>query len=232
MGYTTDFAGAFTVDPPLDRAQIDYLLAFSRTRRVARDPMLAAEMSDPVRYAVGLDLGEPDAAYFVGAQGYMGQDADPSVLDQNAPPGGRLGGWVIPNGRKIDRGFGMLSALGERCPLPEPHRVYPATIPQGHICELGTWREPQPNAQPGLWCQWVPAEDGCGIMWDGGEKFYEYIEWIKYLLDHFIKPWGRTLTGQVEWQGEERDDMGIIIARGDHIEVAEGKVAYGDPMLV
>lgn len=34
----------------------------------------------------------------------------------------------------------------------------------------------QPSSQPGLWCQWVPSEDGKGIEWDGGEKFYAYTE--------------------------------------------------------
>jgi hypothetical protein len=30
-----------------------------------------------------------------------------------------------------------------------------------------------PAGQPGLWCQWVPTDDGTGIEWDGGEKFYD-----------------------------------------------------------
>ncbi|CAM6003868.1 unnamed protein product [Sphagnum balticum] len=36
-----------------------------------------------------------------------------------------------------------------------------------------------PSTQPGLWCQWRPSDDGMHIQWDGGEKFYNYVEWIK-----------------------------------------------------
>jgi hypothetical protein len=48
--------------------------------------------------------------------------------------------------------------------------------------------------QPGLWCQWVPTNDRKGIEWDGGEKFYAYVEWIIFIIEHFLKPWGRTLV--------------------------------------
>ncbi len=33
MGYTTDFVGHIDIDPPLNEAECDYLLAFSRSRR-------------------------------------------------------------------------------------------------------------------------------------------------------------------------------------------------------
>src|SRR5436190_22386239 len=28
-----------------------------------------------------------------------------------------------------------------------------------------------PKGQPGLWCQWIPNEDGTAIEWNGTEKF-------------------------------------------------------------
>jgi hypothetical protein len=67
-----------------------------------------------------------------------------------------------------------------------------------------------PEAQPGLWCQWTPNEDGTAIVWDGGEKFYQYIEWLEYLLGHFLRPWGYIVNGEVTWQGEREDDTGRI----------------------
>lgn len=45
-----------------------------------------------------------------------------------------------------------------------------------------------PAGQPGLWCQWVPTDDGRYLEWDGREKFYDSIEWMQYLIDHFLKP--------------------------------------------
>lgn len=78
-----------------------------------------------------------------------------------------------------------------------------------------------PKNQPGLWCQWIPTEDGEGIEWDGNEKFYDYIEWIKYLNENFLKPWGIVISGIVSWQGEEAGDIGVIITKDGEIRVKE-----------
>lgn len=69
-----------------------------------------------------------------------------------------------------------------------------------------------PSTQPGLWCQWAPVreDDGDYICWDGGEKFYEYVEWIQYLIKSVLAPRGYTITGVVKWQGEEMDDRGKL----------------------
>jgi hypothetical protein len=64
--------------------------------------------------------------------------------------------------------------------------------------------------QPGLWCQWVIEEDGYELEWNGAEKFYNYIEWLKYLIDRFFEPWGIKLNGEIEWQGEDMSDRGKI----------------------
>lgn len=68
-----------------------------------------------------------------------------------------------------------------------------------------------PSTQPSLWCQWIPTEDNMGIEWDGDEKFYCYDEWLTYIINNFLKPWGITLSGEVEYQGEDDDDCGKII---------------------
>jgi len=72
------------------------------------------------------------------------------------------------------------------------------------------YNEP-PSSQPNIWCQWTPNQDGTSIEWDGGEKFYSYIEWIEYLIVNFLKPWGYTLNGVVSWRGENFQDVGDII---------------------
>ena len=66
-----------------------------------------------------------------------------------------------------------------------------------------------PSSQVGLWCQWYPSFDGKELFTEG-EKFYGYVEWLQYLIDKFFKPWGRTLSGCVRYQGEESDDRGLI----------------------
>lgn len=66
------------------------------------------------------------------------------------------------------------------------------------------------KAQPGLWCQWTVSDDGTKLEWDGGEKFYSYTEWLKYLIAHFFSVWGVKLNGTIKWQGEDMDDRGEI----------------------
>jgi len=72
-----------------------------------------------------------------------------------------------------------------------------------------------PTGQPGLWCQWVPSDDDQGIEWDGGEKFYNYTEWLKYLVKRFLAPWGYVLSGSVAWDGEDHSDRGTLVVRNN-----------------
>jgi len=85
-----------------------------------------------------------------------------------------------------------------------------------------------PQGQPGSWCQWVPTNDLTGIEWDGGEKFYEYVEWLTYLIENFLKPWGRVLSGEVEWEGEDRYDRGKIVVKDNVVTSKEAHVVYDD----
>jgi hypothetical protein len=84
-----------------------------------------------------------------------------------------------------------------------------------------------PAGQPGLWCQWVPTHDGKGLEWNGSEKFYNYVEWLGYLIQNFLAPWGYRLSGEVEWQGEESHDLGKIVVKNNKVSTLEGKITYG-----
>lgn len=81
----------------------------------------------------------------------------------------------------------------------------------------------EPDGQPGLWCKWEPNAEGTAIVWNGAEKFYDYIEWIEYLVTHFLKPWGYVANGSVTWQGEEIDDRGQIKIKNNIVAVARLK---------
>lgn len=83
-----------------------------------------------------------------------------------------------------------------------------------------------PATQPSLWCQWIPDDDGNSIIWDGGEKFYDYVAWLKYIISAFIEPWGYTLNGEVSWSGEDLLDLGLIIVKDNLVTVKEGKITY------
>lgn len=58
--------------------------------------------------------------------------------------------------------------------------------------------------------QWEPTEDGWGLQWSGGEKFYGYVEWLEWLIKYFFKPKGIILSGTLIYQGEEIGDVGQI----------------------
>ena len=76
-----------------------------------------------------------------------------------------------------------------------------------------------PTGQPGLWCCWEPTEDGTGLWIEHENKHYHYIEWLQYLLKHFLIPWGYTLSGKVKWKGEERKDRGFLVVTNNHVLV-------------
>lgn len=167
MGYTTDFEGHFKVTPELKQEHADYINMFSGTRRMKRDASVLAGFEDPIREAVGLPIGD-EGSYFVGGDGFRGQDRDASIIDYNSPP----------------------------------------------------------SDQPGLWCQWVIGEGGGVIEWDEGEKFYDYVEWLEYLISHFLKPWGYTVNGEVQWWGEDDEDRGTIIVVDNEVSTRLAQIIW------
>ena len=62
--------------------------------------------------------------------------------------------------------------------------------------------------------------------WNGGEKFYNYIEWLEYLIKNLLEPWGYALNGEVTWQGEERDDIGKLIVTNNKVSVKNGTIKW------
>jgi hypothetical protein len=119
MGFTTDFIGHIDIAPSLNDDELDYLAAFSASRRYRRE----------------------GGAYTVPGNPAADRDLDVRTDDYNVPAAG----------------------------------------------------------QPGLWCQWVPCWDGCCMAFDGGEKFYEPVPWLRYLVSHFLKP-GATASRSTDEQ--------------------------------
>ena len=87
-----------------------------------------------------------------------------------------------------------------------------------------------PRTQPSLWCQWLLQDDNQTIKWDGGEKFYEYVDWIEYLINSVLVPKGYIVNGEVKWKGEKSTDVGKIIIKDNSVETKKGKVTitYGE----
>jgi hypothetical protein len=76
-----------------------------------------------------------------------------------------------------------------------------------------------PSTQPNLYCQWYLTEGGEGIECNGPVKFYDYTEWLEYLINHFLKVWGYTLNGEVEWSGESGGDVGKIYVKDNVVKI-------------
>jgi len=77
-----------------------------------------------------------------------------------------------------------------------------------------------PSTQPSLWLNWKVLDDKQTIVWDEGEKFYHYVEWIGYLIESILKPNGYIVNGEVDWVGEDVfDDGGTIVVKNNVITI-------------
>lgn len=136
----------------------------------------------------------------------------------------------IAAGLPIGKDGGYFVGAGGFKGQERDHTVVDYNTPPGQLCHIAysdfktIWDKNEElaksgDAQPGLWCQWTVSEDNTKLEWDGGEKFYEYVPWLKYLISNFIEPWGYVLNGYVEYQGEDYGDKGTIRVRKNLVEV-------------
>jgi len=96
-------------------------------------------------------------------------------------------------------------------------------------------RNEPPEGQPGFYCDWVASRDGTRIEWAQGETFYDSVEWMQYLIDHFLKPGGlaqghagfenftfdHILNGRILAQGEDADDRWYLIVEDNAVRRVE-----------
>jgi len=102
--------------------------------------------------------------------------------------------------------------------------------------------------QPGLWCQWLPTDDGNAIVADEeSEKFYDADRWMLYLITTFLSPEARivreladpvpgrdypeefahftfdhALNGVLDARGEYEDDVWRLIVRDNQVYYQDG----------
>lgn len=91
-----------------------------------------------------------------------------------------------------------------------------------------------PKTQPGLWCQWVPTDDGMGIVWDGSEKFYSSAEWMVYIIDKILAPKGYVCNGTIEAQGEDTSDHWYLIVNNNVVstESVDELLKYKERVMI
>ena len=84
-----------------------------------------------------------------------------------------------------------------------------------------------PSTQPSLWCCWEIDEDRTTLHVPEVGKHYYYDRWLQYIIN-ITKAKGYVLNGQVDWQGEDSEDMGRIIVKDNVIKVQAATVTYED----
>lgn len=103
----------------------------------------------------------------------------------------------------------------------------------GHDTEGVTHNNEIPSGVPSLWCNFIPSEDGARLEWSGAEKTAEGPQWIRYLINTFLKPNARTsgvagfesftfdhiVNGMMVGQGEDVTDRFIIKVKNNAVKV-------------
>lgn len=85
---------------------------------------------------------------------------------------------------------------------------------------------------PGIWCDWRVNDEG-KLYWSGAEKFYNYVEWLEFLIQKFFKPNGYRIYGRVSFRGERPKDVGYIEIEKDHAVKSYFEMDYwGDELRV
>lgn len=140
--------------------------------------------------------------------------------------------------RRMDRAKGPLYVQGSTGWSPKDKDVRDGNRP--------------PADQPGLWCQWVPTDDGAELEWDGGEKFYNPAEWMKYLVENLLAPTARQyisdhydederlrhftanhmVNGTIYAQGEDPEDHYAIVVANNKVLVANTQRTWSDPVEI
>jgi len=170
-------------------------------------PLNATEIEYLRRFAGTRRMDRERGPYMVDGNGFMGQDDGPDTIpDYNRPPKGQPGLW---------------------CQWVPGHKY--TGDPYPYTCE----------------------DDGSIIEWDGGEKFYNATEWMGYIIDHFLRPgavaqtaaqgtpewdlyfqhftFDHILNGEIEAQGEDREDIWLLVVKDNEVSVRNGRIVYDDP---
>ena len=99
-----------------------------------------------------------------------------------------------------------------------------------------------PDGQPSVNCSWQPTADGSRIESNGNKNFYDPDDWIRYLIDTFLRPgallqqelttpvpqryydgqfasftFGHLCNGQIDVQGEVEEDRWRIVIENNSV---------------
>ena len=142
----------------------------------------------------------------------MDPDWEKHCLNGNLGENGEF--YVIPETFPVDW-LNPDSYDGKHAKGPDYH----ANWGQAHDRSVLNYNKP-PESQPGLWCDWCINEYG-ELEWDGGEEFYNYVEWLEYLIDKIFASAGYVLNGKIAWRGENFEDNGLILVDNNKVHAID-----------
>ena len=80
-------------------------------------------------------------------------------------------------------------------------------------------------ALPGRHCVWEISRRGATISSERGTN-EDYVAWLRYIIEHFLIPWGYVLNGECYWDGDQNDDKGEIEIENNVIKVYDMVPTY------
>ena len=232
MGYSTDFDGSLLLSRPATADEKQFINDFSNTRRMGRK---VDELMKEYKGKYGLPKPAPEK---------MVEPALAKHVKALAKAGIKLDMNTVPDNRTAEQIYGT---NGEYFAHPKgsdgvgviDYNTPPGQLQYNHdkddlfakfhirdVWEVNSKLTKEGKCQPGLWCQWELDTTGTELKWDGGEKFYNYIEWLEYLIKHFFAPWGIKLNGKIRWNGEDSYDVGLITVKNNLVTYKEGTIVY------
>lgn len=75
-----------------------------------------------------------------------------------------------------------------------------------------------PEDCPSLWCDIYLSKTHDKLYLRNGTN-YRYVSWLEWLIKYFFAPAGYILNGSVCYNGEDRDDRGVIVVENNSISV-------------
>jgi hypothetical protein len=85
---------------------------------------------------------------------------------------------------------------------------------------------------PDYKCQWEIFEYNRG-SWlaapDESANADADFDWLRYIAQELLGPWGYEVQGKIRWQGDENDDRGIVYAEGNQVEAVEDTITNKGP---
>ena len=72
---------------------------------------------------------------------------------------------------------------------------------------------------PGIWLQWKIIEDNNQFFleWDGGEKFYNSVEWLSWIIDNIFKINNITINGKIYLFENHSENTGVIYVKNNNV---------------